>query len=301
MNGQNDTHARMLADCGATLPPILVQRSSMRVIDGAHRVRAAILRGQSEIDAILVDSGAEDAFVLAVKANNRHGLPLSLADRRAAAERILNSHPHWSDRAIAAITGLSDKTVGAARRRSAAEIPQTHIRIGRDGSARPLDTSPGRRKAAELLAERPNASLREISAEAGISASTVRDVRDRIRQGQAFVPEQRSPQIQQPRPSASAPTPEAATEGSRVLSKAPTETLKILRSDPSLRLTEQGRLLLRALEAWTVDEGTRDRLAASVPQHCVPLIADLITQNTKAWQQLASQLRQAHEDCLSAE
>jgi hypothetical protein len=152
-----------------------------------------------------------------------------------------------------------------------------------------------------LLAERPHASLREISAEAGISASTVRDVRDRIRQGQAFVPEQRTPRIQQPRPSASATTPDAATEGSRVLSKAPTETLRILRSDPSLRLTEQGRLLLRALEAWTVDEGTRDRLAASVPQHCVPLIADLITQHTKDWQQLASQLRRAHEDRLSAE
>jgi len=88
----------------------------MGIIDGVHRVQAAILRGQKEIDAEFVDGSSEDAFVLAVRVNVDHGLPLSLADRKAAAERILDTHPDWSDRAIAAAVGLSHKTVGAIRR-----------------------------------------------------------------------------------------------------------------------------------------------------------------------------------------
>lgn len=41
--------------------------------------------------------------------NTHHGLPLTRADRKAAAQRILDIHPHWSDRAIAKVTGLSPK------------------------------------------------------------------------------------------------------------------------------------------------------------------------------------------------
>jgi hypothetical protein len=44
--GENDEHARALAEPEERLPPIVVHGPSMRVIDGIHRVRAAIIRGE---------------------------------------------------------------------------------------------------------------------------------------------------------------------------------------------------------------------------------------------------------------
>src|SRR5262249_40925371 len=161
------------------LPPILLHRQTMQVIDGMHRLRAAILRGEEEIEAIFFEGSGEMAFVLAVEANIKHGLPLSLADRQAAARRILGSNPEWSDRAIGASTGLSAKTI-AAIRRTTEDSPQLNSRIGRDGRVRPLDAADRRRRAVEVINSRPNTSLRQVAEAAGVSVGTVRDVRERM-------------------------------------------------------------------------------------------------------------------------
>src|SRR4029078_7378388 len=95
----------------------------MRVIDGMHRVRAALLNGRTRIDARLLDCDEGAAFVFAVKTNVKHGLPLSPSDRAAAAARIIAIHPHWSDRAVAAATALSDKTISPIPARSTADGP----------------------------------------------------------------------------------------------------------------------------------------------------------------------------------
>lgn len=87
----------------------------MRVIDGMHRVRAAQIRGETEIRATFFVGDDSEAFVAGVRANTTHGLPLSLEDREAAARRIVELFPDWSNRAIASVSGLSDKTVGAIR------------------------------------------------------------------------------------------------------------------------------------------------------------------------------------------
>ena len=63
------------------------------------------------INVTFFDGSEKDAFVLAVESNVQHGLLLTLSDRTAAAGRIVNSHPEWSDRAVAAATGLAAKTV----------------------------------------------------------------------------------------------------------------------------------------------------------------------------------------------
>ncbi|MBR7827734.1 ParB-like nuclease domain-containing protein, partial [Actinospica sp. MGRD01-02] len=116
-----------------TLPPVLVHQRTLRVIDGIHRVHAAILRGDATIAAELIDCDEAEIFIRAVQANATHGLPLSLDDRRAAASRILETHPQWSDRMIAKIAGLSPNTVGAIRRRQAdAPSPAPRHRIGLD-------------------------------------------------------------------------------------------------------------------------------------------------------------------------
>ena len=53
--GESDKHIRLLAEAGDDLPPILVHAPTMRIIDGVHRVLAAKMRGEHEIQARLFD------------------------------------------------------------------------------------------------------------------------------------------------------------------------------------------------------------------------------------------------------
>jgi hypothetical protein len=131
LNGEDKAHIARLAETETPLPPILVDRRTMRVIDGMHRLMAASLQGRETIEVIFFDGKEADVFLHAVKENVTHGLPLSRADRRAAAQRIIASHPHLSDRAIGQSTGLAAKTVAAIRRRSS-DVPQSNARVGRD-------------------------------------------------------------------------------------------------------------------------------------------------------------------------
>ena len=63
----------------------LVDRRTMKVVDGMHRLMAAALRGLETIDVIF-DGNKADLFLRAVEENVMHGLPLSQTDRRSAAE-----------------------------------------------------------------------------------------------------------------------------------------------------------------------------------------------------------------------
>jgi ParB-like chromosome segregation protein Spo0J len=188
LDGEDKAHIARLAGTEAQLPPILVDRRTMRVIDGMHRLMAASLRGRETVDVIFFEGSPADVFLRAVEENVAHGLPLSLADRQAAANRIITSHPQMSDRAIGQSVGLSAQTVAMIRRRLSSTVPQLTSRVGRDGKVRPLNSGEGRRRAARLLAEQPNASLREIAKEASISAATVRDVRRRLQRGEPPAP-----------------------------------------------------------------------------------------------------------------
>lgn len=112
-----EEHVRLLAGAGTELPPIVVHRPTTRVIDGTHRVHAARPRGEEKFRARFFDGSAEDAFVLAVRSNIAHGLPLRSAERTAAARRIIGTHPEWPDRVIAEAVGLT------AARRTLVESP----------------------------------------------------------------------------------------------------------------------------------------------------------------------------------
>jgi hypothetical protein len=116
-SGMDGAHVRALAAVAnfSVLPPILVQRDGLRVIDGAHRLTAARACGQKFIRARVVNCTDEDAYILAVAANTQHGLPLSHADSVSSARRILHWHPDWPDRAIASATGLRTHIVARLR------------------------------------------------------------------------------------------------------------------------------------------------------------------------------------------
>jgi hypothetical protein len=287
LDGENEDHVRVLAEVDEDLlPPVLVHRATMRVIDGMHRLRAMELRGLDTVRVCFV-SGDEDPFVLAVRHNVEHGLPLSLADRTAAAARIVGSHPHWSDRKIASVAGLAAGTVGAIRARSTGDSVQSNTRTCLDGRQRPVGHgAEGRLLAAELLRENPDMSLRRVAAAARISPSTALDVRDRVRAGRDPVPAKlrNGHHRKRKQPAPEVPAPRAPLNWESELSQ--------LRVDPSLRFTDTGRVLLRLFDARLLSTDERAALATGVPSHCTSTVANLARVLGAAWHQLAFELEQ---------
>ncbi|MEU1408797.1 hypothetical protein ABZ471_42145 [Streptomyces sp. NPDC005728] len=299
--GQGQDLVRGLAGGGDLLPPITVHRPTLRVLDGAHRVHAALRSGRTEIAARLLDCDKAAAFVLSARAGAPHGRPPSRADRAAAAARIIRLHPHWSNRAVAAATGISDKTVSRIRAQSStAHTAQSTTRLGRDGRLRPLDSAQLRRRAAAIFLDRPDAGLREVARATGLSPATVRDVRQRIDRGEDPVPgryrtAQDTPYIPYTPAAGRQRTPAAArTErGAHPVDRS--KLLAKLSEDPSLRLNEAGRRALRWLHHYSVDNNSIDTLERGLPCHWAPDVADLARSCAAAWNELAAQLHRRTE------
>ncbi|SUB40284.1 MULTISPECIES: ParB/RepB/Spo0J family partition protein [Nocardia] len=241
VRAEDSAHTQVLAQTETELPPILVHRGTMRLIDGAHRLQAAKLKGARVIRVRFFDGTEEEAFVLAVQANIAHGLPLSVIDRKAASLRIMRMYPLWSDRKVAEVAGLDHKTVGAVRRQSSGDVPQTGQRLGRDGRMRRVRRADGNRQRRTEPCDSPAGTHR-------------------------------------PAEPAAAP---------RV---CPASVLQSLRRDPSLRLTETGRTLLRWLDASPRTPTQSLDLADRIPEHCLNLIHDMARQNAANWQDFATRI-----------
>lgn len=279
--GVDKAYVERLAEIETPLPPILVDRRTMRVVDGMHRLLAALTRGQETIEVEYFDGSPEDAFLRSVELNVRHGLPLSQADRRAAAARIIDSHPQLSDRAVGYSVGLAARAVAAIRRRKPEPEAQPDARIGRDGRVRPLNSAQGRARAAAILLEHPEASLREVARRAGISPTTVRDVRNRLALGEEPVPQHVSA------------ADRAADELSRKLAtplQLDRAALEKLLRDPSLRYNDNGRELLHLLQVNAAAVHDVSNVAAAVPPHCAPSVVQLALQYGRMWFGLAQEL-----------
>lgn len=297
--GESLEHIRRLAESEVQLPPIVVHRPTMRVIDGMHRLRAAELRGLPEIEVRFFDGDEASSFVLAVAANIQHGLPLSLADRKAAAARIMALYPQWSDRMVASATGLAAKTVASARARLTGDKQQLDVRVGRDGRARPVNGAERRQVAARLIAENPDASLRDIARWAGLSPETVRGVRARQERGGPGSAGQSAPA-------------EVSGRGTRTKAGAAhrgdcepggsdgSAALRALRGDPAFRSTESGRSMLRMLATVLVIEERGEQFVHEAPAHCLSRIADAAQACASGWQGLAELAERAQRRAQSS-
>jgi hypothetical protein len=305
VSGENPDHIQALAETETDLPPIIVHRATMRVIDGMHRLRAAELRGLHEITARYFDGDESDAFILSVKTNIAHGLPLSLADRKAAAVRIITANPQWSDRLIASKAGIAAKTVGSMRGRDRmSDAPQPDARIGQDGKVRPVSSTEGRQIAGELMADNPHLSLRQVAKAAGISPETVRDVRGRLSRGEdPVLPTQRdwrnsprNPTDDEPDNHVdSKPTGMDATVAAMPIVDLPSVILQ-LRSDPALRFNEAGRALLKILDANSVINTRFDSIVDNVPEHCKGTVATAAGECAQVWRSFATYLERGVEE-----
>ena len=284
---QDQDHIQRLAEIAEELPPILVLRPTMRVIDGIHRLRAAESRGHHYIEVEFVEQADDqEAFVLAVRSNVAHGLPLTLQERKAAAWHIVSSYPQWSDRAVATVVGLSHRTIGAVRQEVAGDGQVPLQRVGRDGRSRPTDSSMRRERAAELLQAEPGASNREIARTVELSPATVRDVRRRLDRGWPV----HGPIA--PGPVAGNSSADSADPGERTgpagVAVDLLSTIRSLRNDPSVRFSEAGRALLHYLELHRRSEGGWGELVDQLPTHSLQRVRQLAEHCARDWERLGT-------------
>ena len=280
VNGVDPRHVAVLAQLDpAALPPVVVQRGTLRVVDGAHRVHAARLRAETCVAVEIVEGDDEELFVQAVCRNAEHGLPLSLEDRRSACRRILRTHPDWSNRRIAGLVGLSPNTVGSARRLRCDEEAEPTARLGRDG--RVYRTGGGRavERVRTALAANPSASVREVAATAGISVGRAHSLRRELlaaRGGTGPV----------------APASTGADAGaSGPGAEAIVALVGALAADPSLRHTEQGRALLQLVVPQALEPVRWRSLLEAVPSHRAEDVIELSQGLARTWSLFAEELR----------
>jgi hypothetical protein len=139
LGGIDTAHLDALVELDGAWPPLLVT-PSMRILDGHYRHLAARRIGMREVECTIFEGDDTSGYVESVRRNSVHGLPLTLAERRAAATRVLLLEPAWSDRRIGHICGLAHETVGRIRRGLSADgtISLHEKRLGRDGALRSL-------------------------------------------------------------------------------------------------------------------------------------------------------------------
>jgi len=162
-----------LDDC----PPILVARDSCVLVDGHMRVAAARAVGRTRMPVTWTSGTPAGLLEQAVIANARHGVPLNTSQRKAAAARLLQSAPTWSNGRIAKVCGISEPVVRRLPRPGPSPTG-VDSRLGADGKTYPQGR--GAQDAARvLLAEHPETPDRAIARAAGLSPTTVGRLRKR--------------------------------------------------------------------------------------------------------------------------
>ncbi len=115
-----DEYAELLLS-GVQMPPITVfydkETGQFYLADGYHRVAAARQAGLAQIYEEIIPGTRRDAILCGLKANAKHGLRRSNADKRRAVLTMLNDAEWagWSDNAIAKACAVDHKTVAACR------------------------------------------------------------------------------------------------------------------------------------------------------------------------------------------
>jgi len=277
--GIDPGHVAALTEVVPSWPPIVVSRSGGCVIDGQHRVAAAQQLGLRTVRAIWFDGSSDDAYLEFVRRNTSHGLPLTLAERRQAARRIVRSRPDLSDRGIAEVCGLSARTIARLREEAGDGSgsmngscgPKT--RVGRDGRVRPVDPGAARARIAEEVARRPNASLRAIASVVGASPETVRSVRNEMR---AAMGERDN--------GSEASEPEVTVLG--LLSRARKMSVD-WRDDRAFTDHEDGQEFLEWFDSCFVEQGDLWRYVEAVPLSRVYEIADEARRRADFWTRFA--------------
>lgn len=157
VSGLDEQHVQALMEAPEAWPAVVVVPRDGRymLVDGFHRLAAAQNLGLGTITVTVMEMPEDgDLARLAFAANLAHGLPLTLADKRARTERLLREHPAVSNMEIARQVALSPTTVAAIRQRleEAATIAPIAQRVGAGGYRYTVGTTPKQRLPGELPA-----------------------------------------------------------------------------------------------------------------------------------------------------
>jgi len=148
IGGLDADHVQALQECPESWPALVViDDGGFRLLDGFHRFAAAQNLGLETIRVEVREMPPDgDPCGLAFALNAAHGRPLTAADRRAEAVRLLETDAAVSNLEIARRTALSPTTVATIREQLEAgkQIPATGQRVSRSGIAY-TPTSPRQR------------------------------------------------------------------------------------------------------------------------------------------------------------
>jgi ParB-like chromosome segregation protein Spo0J len=258
--GIKSSYVQVLAQLNGAWPPILVDRSDHSIIDGHYRYVAARLLQHADIACVYYDGDKAQAYVEAVRRNTEHGLPLSLSERTAAAQRILELCPQWSDRRVAELCALAPGTVARVRASCTPVATVVDKRAGRDNRLRPADPVQARQRVIEAIEANPTGSLRAIARVAGSSPETVRSVRARL--------------------AAAADAPD----------RPPALEARPVTDDPALTATERGQEFSVWFERTGVTAEDWTDHIDSIPVSRVYELADEARRRAAQWQEFAAVL-----------
>ncbi len=262
-------HVSSLEEVVGSLPPIMVHEGSMTIIDGHHRLEAVRRSGKKDIKAVIASVSLADASTLAVVANIAHGKPLTITERRRAAERMLKQSPSRSNRSIAAVCGLAPATVACVRAACPPPVSTTTERIGTNGHKTGRCSDDAKELLTNALRDHPERSRRETARDVGVSASTV----------------SRAARRGVPRNNLSGATPGQATFG-------PAGGSAPASADPALSSGPACQAFARWFDAHNIDPVTWPQYVRVIPLSRVYEIADECRRRAKAWTDMAAALEQ---------
>jgi ParB-like nuclease domain len=105
---------------GEDLDPVdlYFDRSIYWLADGFHRLEVYRLAGKTHIPATVTEGTRRDAILFGIERNAKHGLGLSLKERKNAAHRLLldPEWSQWSNRLIGRICGLNHETISTIKK-----------------------------------------------------------------------------------------------------------------------------------------------------------------------------------------
>ena len=153
-------------------PSVWLVAGAPQVVDGYHRVTAALVAGVKLLRVEIAGEGsADDAAWFACSVNQGHGIRRTNADKRRSVMRALALRPHESDRAIGAWCGVHNETVKAARvtesvtctpnSAKSLEPDSPNRRTWKDGKSYPVPAQQPKREP-EPVAQPPEASLPSV-------------------------------------------------------------------------------------------------------------------------------------------
>jgi hypothetical protein len=160
------------ADCEWIFPPVTAFKeqdgTQIWLVDGNHRVEAAIAEGLRTIPVSLQIGSRREALLYALGANASHGLQRTSADKRNAVMLMLSDAEwvNWANRDIARKTGTSPTFVAGIRNQMVASgkiATTTERTYTRDGRTQVMVPSTTRAPLAEdaVLAEEDEPRLRK--------------------------------------------------------------------------------------------------------------------------------------------